>query len=54
MSTIRSVPRLTTIATATVAATLLAACGSMYQQASTFSQDSLPAPVQVPAGHKVA
>lgn len=54
MSTIRSVPRFTAIATATVAATLLAACGSMYQQARTFSQASLPAPIQVPAGHKVA
>ena len=35
------------------AVTLLAACGSM-SMAPTFSQASLPAPVQVPAGHKVA
>ena len=36
------------------AVTLLAACGSMSMMAPTFSQASLPAPVQVPAGHKVA
>lgn len=36
------------------ASALLAACGSMQPPASTFSQAALPAPIQVPAGHKVA
>jgi hypothetical protein len=33
---------------------LLAACGSMQPSGSMFSQAALPAPIQVPAGHKVA
>ena len=36
------------------AAALLAACGSMGPMTPVFSQASLPPPVQVPAGHKVA
>ncbi|EHK67551.1 DUF3455 domain-containing protein [Achromobacter arsenitoxydans] len=54
MSTIRTAPRLAAIATVAGAAALLAACGSMHPPASTFSQASLPASIQVPAGHKVA
>ncbi|MEG1734140.1 MAG: DUF3455 domain-containing protein [Comamonas sp.] len=54
MSTTRTAPRLAAIATATTAAALLTACGSMRQQAPAFSQASLPASIQVPAGHKVA
>ncbi|WP_280192330.1 DUF3455 domain-containing protein [Delftia sp. PS-11] len=54
MSTARTTSRIATITTAAGAAVLLAACGSMHKPASTFSQASLPAPIQVPAGHKVA
>ena len=54
MSLTRSAPRLAAIATAVSTAALLAACSTMQSPASTFSQASLPAPIQVPAGHKVA
>lgn len=54
MSSTRFALRLTTIATVAATASLLAACGSMMSPARTFSQASLPAPIQVPAGHKVA
>ncbi|MET4575482.1 DUF3455 domain-containing protein [Ottowia thiooxydans] len=54
MSTTRNAPRLATLATAAAAVALLTACGSMKPQASNFSQASLPAPIQVPSGHKVA
>ncbi len=54
MSTIRIAPRLAVIATAAGAATLLVACGSMHRPSGTFSQASLPAPIQVPEGNKVA
>ncbi|RBL82608.1 hypothetical protein DDE05_36225 [Streptomyces cavourensis] len=44
-----------TPATGLLAAALLAACGLMpAAPAMAYSQDALPAPVQVPAGHKVA
>ncbi|MDB5798844.1 MAG: hypothetical protein JWP36_2746 [Paucimonas sp.] len=36
------------------AVTLLAACGSMSPQMSSYSQDALPAAIKVPAGNKVA
>lgn len=36
------------------AAVLLAACGSMSPMGMGFSQASLPASIQVPAGHRVA
>lgn len=55
MSITRHAPRLAVLTTAAAAAALLTACGGMHQkQMSTFSQASLPAPIQVPAGHKVA
>ena len=54
MSTTRFAYRLAAFAAVTSAAALLAACGSMKSSASNFSQASLPAPIQVPAGHKVA
>jgi hypothetical protein len=54
MSTTRTAPHLAVLATVAGAAALLTACGTMHQPASTFSQASLPAPIQVPAGHKVA
>lgn len=41
------------IATSALAASLLAACSSMHN-APMYSQASLPAAVQAPAGHKVA
>lgn len=47
-------PRLAIIVSAASTAALLTACGSMKSPTSTFSQATLPAPVQVPAGHKVA
>lgn len=53
MSTIRTAPRFAALATVAASAALLTACGSMHQ-AKTFSQASLPATIQVPAGHKVA
>ena len=42
------------ILSAVAATALLSACGSMTPVARTFTQDGLPAPVMVPAGHKVA
>ena len=54
MSTTSTVSRTASIATMAAAAALLTACGSMKPPASSFSQASLPAPIQVPAGHKVA
>lgn len=54
MSTTRFTYRLAAFAAITSAAALLTACGSMKSPASSFSQASLPAPIQVPAGHKVA
>lgn len=54
MSTTRFAYRLTAIAAIASTAALLTACGSMKSPASTFSQASLPAPIQVPSGHKVA
>ena len=54
MSTTRFSHRLTAFAAIISTAALLAACGSMKSPASNFSQTSLPAPIQVPAGHKVA
>lgn len=44
--------RLLPVSATVAAAALLAACGSMPGQA-TFSQTSLPASIQVPAGNKV-
>ncbi len=41
-------------ALATVAVSLVAACGSMAPTMPVYSQAGLPATVQVPAGHKVA
>lgn len=46
--------RLATVGLAVSAATLLAACGSMHRGGTSFSQASLPASIQVPAGHRVA
>ncbi len=48
--------RIATLAVAASAAALLAACGSMSSPSSgmAFSQASLPASIQVPAGNKVA
>ncbi len=50
--------RIATLAGTVSAAALLAACGSMGMSASSsgmaFSQASLPASIQVPAGNKVA
>lgn len=54
MSSHRFALRLATVATFAATATLLTACASMQSPASTFSQASLPASIQVPAGHKVA
>lgn len=54
MSSTRFAPRFAAMVAVTSTAALLAACGSMKSPASTFSQASLPAPIQVPAGHKVA
>lgn len=56
MSTLTA-PRLTTLAMLGATAALLSACGSMSHSntaASSFSQQNLPASIQVPAGHKVA
>jgi hypothetical protein len=48
-------PRFATVGLAVSAAALLAACGSMHGNSSMgFSQASLPASIQVPAGHRVA
>ena len=41
-------------AVATAAVVLIAACGSMTPTMPSYSQAALPAPVQVPAGNKVA
>lgn len=41
-------------AMATAAVVLIAACGSMTPTMPSYSQAALPAPVQVPAGNKVA
>ena len=41
-------------AVATAAVFLIAACGSMTPTMPSYSQAALPAPVQVPAGNKVA
>ncbi len=54
MLTSRSASRTAAVSFAVATAALLAACGSMHKPASTFSQASLPAPIQVPAGNKVA
>ena len=54
MLTSRSASRTAAVTFAVATAALLAACGSMHKPASTFSQASLPAPIQVPAGNKVA
>lgn len=54
MSSTRFAPRFAAMVAVTSTAALLAACGSMKSPASTFSQAALPAPIQVPAGHKVA
>ncbi|WP_028603467.1 DUF3455 domain-containing protein [Ottowia thiooxydans] len=54
MLTTNTAPRIATLASVAAAVTLLAACGTMTQPMSTFSQASLPAPIQVPSGHKVA
>lgn len=54
MSTTRLASRLAAVATVVSTGALLAACGSMKAPSSTFSQASLPAPIQVPSGHKVA
>ena len=43
-----------TATAAVLAASLIAACGSMTPKMSVYSQTSLPAAVQVPAGNKVA
>jgi len=51
-----SLPRTAAVATLGAATLLLAACGSTggSMSPSRFSQASLPAPIQVPAGHAVA
>lgn len=54
MTSTHFAPRIALIVSAAATAALLTACGSMKSPASTFSQATLPAPVQVPAGHKVA
>jgi len=48
------IPSRPVVAAPLLAAALLTACGSMPSSGSAFSQASLPAPIQVPAGHKVA
>ena len=56
-TTARFVTRAATVTVSTLAATLLAACGSMSGMKSMdmpmYSQANLPAAVQVPAGNKV-
>ena len=56
-TTARFVTRTATVTVSTLAATLLAACGSMSGMKSMdmpmYSQANLPAAVQVPAGNKV-
>ncbi|WP_021027180.1 DUF3455 domain-containing protein [Comamonas sp. B-9] len=54
MLTSRTAPRIVAIATAVASIGLLTACGSMQKKEMAFSQASLPATIQVPAGHKVA
>lgn len=44
----------TAAVTAIAAAALLTACGGMSPMMSSYSQASLPDPVKVPTGHKVA
>lgn len=46
--------RTTAACTGLLAISLLAACGSMSSSRPMYSQANLPAPVQVPAGNKVA
>ena len=46
--------RLAAVAGTLSAVALLAACGSMSPMGGGFSQASLPASIQVPAGHRVA
>lgn len=46
--------RLATVVGSLSAAALLAACGSMSPMGAGFSQASLPASIQVPAGNRVA
>ncbi|MGV8804472.1 MAG: DUF3455 domain-containing protein [Polaromonas sp.] len=46
--------RIAPVAATLLSATLLAACGSMPPMMPAYSQASLPAAVQVPAGHQVA
>lgn len=47
-------PSFLAIAASLGATGLLAACGAMPSNMSTYSQAGLPEPVKVPAGHKVA
>lgn len=49
-----TVSRFIPLSSAIAAAALLTACGSMQPSAPMFSQASLPATVQVPAGNKVS
>lgn len=46
--------RSTTLTCAGAALILLTACSSMAQSGQPFTQEALPAPIQVPAGNKVA
>lgn len=47
-------PRIATASASVLLVSLLAACGSMTPMMPMYSQASLPATVQVPAGNKVA
>ena len=47
-------PRIATASASVLLVSLLAACGSMTPMMPIYSQASLPATVQVPAGNKVA
>lgn len=49
-----SIKKLSVLATASAAAVLLSACGSMAPAPSMYSQASLPEAVKVPAGNRVA
>ncbi len=54
MPTTRTAFRTASTAAAVSALAMLTACGSMQPQGGSFSQASLPMPIQVPSGHKVA
>jgi len=52
--TLSRLPQLLTLASLIGAVTMLAACSSMSPKMATYSQDSLPEAIKVPAGNKVA